>query len=269
MASVFLDSADTFTISDNDTKVFGNDGEEQIIIGSGVTNVDLDANVERVDLAGNVADFTFQQQGTALAVFENGEEVTSLPLQARGSQVVFADASVDVTVDGSGMQLGGTLVPSGTAGSVTPSTSDGTVTSDAGTGSGDGTGGGDGTGISLPTGQGEVTETATDEAETFTLDLQAAAATGDNTQIILEGFSAQEDTLQFDFDNQFIPSVQVDSLDDLDDVAVNGAGDLANVSSNPITNQTTVTLGMDRSDVAIALTLAGITEPASVEAEVV
>jgi hypothetical protein len=135
MAKVFLDSGDSWIIANDGADVFGAAGDEQAIINAGVTGVVLDSNVERADLAGNVADYTFQQQGNQLVAFSGGEAVMYLPVQEDGSQVVFADGSVEVTLDATGMQLGGSEVPS-TEGPVVPTTIDDTVTSDAGDGGG-------------------------------------------------------------------------------------------------------------------------------------
>ena len=179
MAGVFLEADETFRVVNDGTVLNGEDGDEQVTIDPSVTGLALDANVERIDLAGNAADFTFQQTGNALNVVDaNGGEVTKLPLQPDGSEVVFADGSVDVTVDSNGMQLGGETVPSGSAGSVVPSTIDGTVTSESVGGTECGGGG---------TGTQPVTAT---DGGTFTAD--------DNT---VETFTFAEDNISFQISN--------------------------------------------------------------------
>ena len=122
-------------------------------------------------------------------------------------------------------------------------------------------------GTPLPVGTSQ-TVSATDEAETFTLDRQEAADTASNTQIDLEGFDPAGDTLEIDLAPAF-EAPGVNTLDELDGVRVDGAGNQANVSSNPVTNATTATLGPDADGDVIALSLVGVTEPEMVDLAIV
>lgn len=136
MAKVYLDSGDNFTLSSAAT-VYGSTGTEKVTINAGVTGVVVDANVERVDLDGNSSTYTFQQSGASLKVLSGGVVVATIPLQedANGTQLVFANGSVEAKVGATGMTLGGAAVTA-TAAAVTPTTIDAGTTSGAGTGTG-------------------------------------------------------------------------------------------------------------------------------------
>lgn len=134
MASVYLDPTDTFTVSNNNIKVYGSTGTEVVTVATGVTGLTFDQATERVALQGNVSAYTYQQQGNQLVVYSGATAVATIPLQndANGTQVTFADGTVDVTVSAAGMKLGGTAVVAGTvAGTATtlvPTTIDPAVT---------------------------------------------------------------------------------------------------------------------------------------------
>lgn len=60
MANVFLDENETFTLASSANVVGRDGGSEAILLQDGVTGVTLDGNVERLDVAGDAADTTFQ-----------------------------------------------------------------------------------------------------------------------------------------------------------------------------------------------------------------
>ena len=66
MARVYLDSADAFTVSNNNVSVYGSTGTEVVTIASGVTGVTLDQNIEQVSLSGARSAYTYQQSGNQL-----------------------------------------------------------------------------------------------------------------------------------------------------------------------------------------------------------
>ena len=134
MATTYLDIGDTdFIVANNDTTVYGQEGTENIIINTGVTGIVTDQNVERVDLAGAAADFTYLQQGNQMGVYSAGVLVATIPLQGDtdGTQVVFTDGSVEAILTAGVMTLGGTTVDGTTAGAVVPDVIDDQVTSEA------------------------------------------------------------------------------------------------------------------------------------------
>lgn len=142
MASIYLDSGDTFTLS-GAASVFGSTGTEKLIINSGATGVVVDQNVERVDLAGASSAYTFQAAGNSLKVYSGTTLVATIPVQpdADGTQVVFSNGSANAVINATtgAITLGGAAVTS-TAAAVTPTTIDATVTSGAGTSTGTTTG---------------------------------------------------------------------------------------------------------------------------------
>ena len=135
MATIFLDPDESgFRVINNNSTILGQTGSEHVIVEAGVTGLTLDQNIERVDFSGNVSDFTFQQQGNQLLVYSSGNLTATVPLQSdsNGSQVVFNDGSVEATLSGGVMSLGGSTVGT-TAGAVVPGSIDtGTTTGQAG-----------------------------------------------------------------------------------------------------------------------------------------
>jgi len=194
MAKVFLDPGDEYRIVNDNENVYGGSGDEQVIIESGADNVVLDQNVERVDFAGNVSDFQFQQAGNMLEVYDSdGNLVTQVGVQEDGTDLAFFDGLVELTVDTEthAMLLGGAEVPQEQAASVTPETIDESQTSEAegGTEGGEGGEGGEGEG-----GEGGGGETTT--GETFVLTKEQDTIDGTDQDDLIYGTA---DTLN-DFD---------------------------------------------------------------------
>mgnify|MGYP000866617688 CR=1 FL=1 len=142
MAKIYLDSGDNFTLSST-ASVNGSTGTEKVVVNSGVTGADINANVERVDLAGASSAYTYQQVGNFLKVYSGTTLVATVYPQddTDGTQLVFSNGSVSLKISTAGITLGGATVPSAAAAAVTPTTIDATVTS----GSGSSTGGSNGT----------------------------------------------------------------------------------------------------------------------------
>ena len=140
MAKLYLDSNETFILS-SATTVFGRaGGSEKIVINASATNVVVDANIERVDFAGNVSAFTFQGTGNQIKVYSGGTLVATSTVQEgnTGTLMAFANGTVAVKVGVGGMTLGGSAV-SATAGTVTPISID-TGSASTATGGSGGTG---------------------------------------------------------------------------------------------------------------------------------
>ena len=125
MATTYLSSGDTnYTVSNNGTKVIGSTGTESVIIGAGVTGVELDQNTESVTLAGNSSTYTFQQTGNVINVYaaDGTTLITKLPLAAGATDtsMTFDDgekALVMSSTDGS-MTLGRGVISAKTASAV-------------------------------------------------------------------------------------------------------------------------------------------------------
>jgi hypothetical protein len=125
MANVLLNSNDQdYNISNDNDVIFGQaGGNETINIQTGVTGIVLDQNVEGVTFAGNVADFTYQQQGNQLLVYSGTDLVATVPVQVdeNGSQLTFTDGTFTAEFgEGAVLELGGTEVPSDAPGAVEP-----------------------------------------------------------------------------------------------------------------------------------------------------
>ncbi|MBP9218384.1 MAG: M10 family metallopeptidase [Sterolibacterium sp.] len=142
MAKLFLEAGDIFTLATGAT-VYGSTGTERLVVRSGVSGFTVDANVERMDLAGASSAYNYQQTGNRLSVYSGSTLVLTTTVQddSNGTQLVFTNGAVDVKVGAGGMTLGGATV-STTAGAVTP------VTIDTGTTTGSGSGGSGGGGTS-------------------------------------------------------------------------------------------------------------------------
>jgi len=133
-AQTFLESGDTnYQIANTGTSVFGSSGTESLFIKSGVSSIVTDQNIERVDIDGTVSGFTYQQAGNQLRIFSGGAQIVSIPLQgdADGTQIVFSDGSVDAKLSLGVMTFGGATVSS-SAGALTPTTIDTSITAGGG-----------------------------------------------------------------------------------------------------------------------------------------
>ena len=112
MAKIFLNTGDNFKISST-SSIFGDIGGESIILEVGATNVIADQNIDRVDFAGKSNDFSFQQTGNQIKVYDKeGEFIINIPLQGdeNGTQLVFSDGAVSTTLSAGIMKFGGTTV---------------------------------------------------------------------------------------------------------------------------------------------------------------
>jgi hypothetical protein len=135
MAKLFLDANDTFTVSD-DVTIVGVTGGNEVIKISGTPNVQLDANIERVELDGNVADYTFQVSGTTITVLSGGVAVATLNGLNQTAKIAFGDGAADLALTGlDAATLGGTALAT-TAAAVVPTTIDAADTSGGSTGAG-------------------------------------------------------------------------------------------------------------------------------------
>lgn len=127
---VFLGSGDSFTAASNNLSITGASGagSETVLINTGITGTTLDANVERVDVAGNLSDYKFVFiSGTGFQIQTTaGTVVGTIPSLNQNTTVAFADGSATLSQTGaSTFTLGGQTVATGTAATIT-STSMGT-----------------------------------------------------------------------------------------------------------------------------------------------
>lgn len=126
MAKLFLDANDTsYKVSNSNTEIFGANGDQAIIIDGNLSNIVLDANVERVAFTGSTTDYTYKQVGTDLEVYKNGALVTKIGLQddTNGTQLTFANGTVEAkfapSATGLGLTVGGQTVATAAPAAVT------------------------------------------------------------------------------------------------------------------------------------------------------
>ena len=119
------------------TDVHGNTGTEGISVIPGSTDITFDQAVEQILLTGNMNEYTFGKNGNELYVFKNGSIIVHGLVQTdvNGTKLTFDNGTVNVTLSGGSMFIGGTVV-TGTSTSptaVVPTTIDPDVTTSTGT----------------------------------------------------------------------------------------------------------------------------------------
>ncbi|MDP4990792.1 MAG: hypothetical protein NWQ37_06260 [Marivita lacus] len=149
MARVILNN-ETYNAATDGSEISGSTGTEQVNVFAGVTDLEVASNVERVDLPGDIADFTFSSFGNSLTIRDGNGDIVAQISGADGKEVVFGDGALDVAFDaGTGVLTVGGETVGGTAAAITPAASEidtGTTSETAGTGGGGGGGTGGGTG---------------------------------------------------------------------------------------------------------------------------
>lgn len=121
------------------------------------------------------------------------------------------------------------------------------------------TAGGGVPGVPLPVGT-TAAVVATAAAEMFTFDVAGARAIAENTLISLNGFAVANDSLQIDLVTANPAITNLSQLNGVDGIAV---------ESNVILNNTLINFGNDTNGDLIAVTLAGIVDPATVSVSVI
>ena len=99
----YVTGSSTLTVADNDTTVFGGTaGSEKVKILAGVTGAVLDANIEKIDLAGNLADYKFAFVAGVGTQIQNatGAVIVTIPSLNQDAVVAFADGSAKLTQTG-------------------------------------------------------------------------------------------------------------------------------------------------------------------------
>ncbi|HKX79750.1 MAG TPA: hypothetical protein VJM34_14620, partial [Novosphingobium sp.] len=90
-------------------------GTETVTFGTGSAAADttVDQNVEGVVFGGIDDDYRFQQQGNQLRVYVGATLITTITVQddANGTQLTFANGTVNAKVSALGMTLGTGTVP--------------------------------------------------------------------------------------------------------------------------------------------------------------
>lgn len=122
MAKLFLAADETFTLLD-DATVFGSTGNETVKI-YGTPDVDMDANIERIELSGASTDYTYKISGTTITISKDGSVVATLNGLNQECGVAFTDGTAALALTGlNSATLGGTQLPT-TDSAVVPATID-------------------------------------------------------------------------------------------------------------------------------------------------
>jgi hypothetical protein len=110
-------------VGNSGTTVYGNTGKGIITISSGISGVNLDQNIERINFLGLSSSYKFKQTGNIINVYDAaGTLLVKAPVQgdSDGTVLSFTDGTASVLLSGGVMTLGGKTVSSGTAGLLTP-----------------------------------------------------------------------------------------------------------------------------------------------------
>lgn len=116
MAKVYLDTNESYRLLD-DATVFGTTfGTESLII-MGYPDIQMDANIERVEFTGSLSDYTFQVSGSAISIFSSGQPVAGFTSLNNNVTLAFADGSAALSLTGLGSaSLGGQALSTQTGG---------------------------------------------------------------------------------------------------------------------------------------------------------
>lgn len=167
---------DSVTLSDPGFTVFGGTGSQTVKLTSAATGTVLDANIERIELSGDLSAYTFNAvAGTGLQIFSGSTLIGTIGSLNQNATLAFSNGSVAlVQTGGTAFTVGGQAVTtSSTAAAITGATVN---TSDKST-------------IALPTfsiaaGAAAVTEAT---SATFTVTLSSAATSSTSVAIAATG----------------------------------------------------------------------------------
>lgn len=123
MATVFLNSGESFTLANN-ASVYGASGsglEKILVVGS--PTLTLDQNIERIELPGNLNQYTFKIQGNQALVQLGTTLIATIGIQGDtdGTKLVFADGAANLKITGLNAGMLGTGSLSTTFATVTTS----------------------------------------------------------------------------------------------------------------------------------------------------
>lgn len=111
---VFLENTDNFTLVNNGVSVSSAaGGNQRVVMAAGVTGLAADANVERIDLSGNLADYRLVAiAGTGFQIQDaSGAVITTMPSLNQNTTIAFANGSaVLAQTGGNAFTLGGVAV---------------------------------------------------------------------------------------------------------------------------------------------------------------
>lgn len=98
MPRIFLTN-ETYIAANDGSEIVGSAGTEQVVLQTGVTQANIASNIERLDLPGDIADYTFSSFGAALTIRTPTGDVVATVSDAGGKQIGFADGVQTVVFD--------------------------------------------------------------------------------------------------------------------------------------------------------------------------
>ncbi len=110
MAKAYLEPTDqTFTANNPNTTIYGQDGQQSIVISGSASNIILDQNIEEILLQKPSTDYTYKQTGNTLKLYEVNTLILSITLQGDndGTKLIFSNGYAYATLQDSIMKLGG------------------------------------------------------------------------------------------------------------------------------------------------------------------
>ncbi|HRF56627.1 MAG TPA: Ig-like domain-containing protein [Campylobacterales bacterium] len=110
MAKAYLEPTDqSFTANNPNTTIYGQDGQQSIVISQSASNIILDQNIEEILLQKPSTDYTYKQTGNILKLYESNTLILSITVQgdADGTKLIFSNGYAYATLQDSIMKLGG------------------------------------------------------------------------------------------------------------------------------------------------------------------
>jgi hypothetical protein len=129
-------TTDSQTVTQSNTSVYGAGGVAlcQVVINAGISSITVDGNIEQVLLPGASSYYKYLQNGLQIEVFDGTTSALILTAaihnaSSTGTNLTFADGTVNVVITGGILKFGGTSVSSSSATALTPGTITSSVTS--------------------------------------------------------------------------------------------------------------------------------------------
>jgi len=112
MAKVYMESTDNaFTVNNNNTTIYGANGNQEVTVVFGVTGLTTDQNIEKVIFSKMSSEYTYKQAGNQIQLYFGGVLVTSIPVQADsdGTELIFANGNANAILTNGVMTIGKAL----------------------------------------------------------------------------------------------------------------------------------------------------------------
>jgi hypothetical protein len=117
-AKVYLGTDNSFTVSNSGTTLYGNNGNGNVTLTTGITSITLDQNIGQINLPNTLNSYKFKQTGNIINVYDTADNlIVKAPVQGDADNTVlsFIDGTASVKLSGGVMKLGENTVSSGMA----------------------------------------------------------------------------------------------------------------------------------------------------------